>query len=160
MYFDLVLFTPFCKTNLLEHMGGTCAHIYVSRNHPIDGAQQAMSTESTQHSSLCSVHFLHNRVHGEHPRFFRGKPRRKWTTLRPKRITLMRFNSPQPVYVRTKHLLGSTSLVYIYAECNNLRDTKNIGKKTHAATQPHQISQPCARKLRRIQPAPCHMMNV
>ena len=75
VYFDLVLFTSFCKINLLEHLGGTCAHIHVSRHHPNDGAQQAMSTESTQHSSLCPVHFLHNRVHGEHPRiFFEGHP--------------------------------------------------------------------------------------
>ena len=78
-YFDLVLFTPFCKINLLEHMGGTCAHIHVSKKQaaapPEDGAQQAMSTESTQHSSFCSVHFPHNRVEGEHPRFFlEGEP--------------------------------------------------------------------------------------
>ena len=34
--------------------------------------------------------------------FFRGTPRRKWTTLRPKRVTLIRLRSLQPVYVRTK----------------------------------------------------------
>ena len=144
VYFDLVLFTPFCKMNLLEHLGGSCAHIHVSRHHPNDGAQQAMSKESTQHSSLCSVHFLHNRVHGEHPRISLRDTASQvddstssacHIDTSQESPTCTRAHQTSEIWTKNNirsqsasppHPLGSTSLMYIYAECNDLRDTINM----------------------------------
>ena len=142
VYFDLLLFTHFCRINLLEHLGGTCAHIHVSRHHPNDGAQQAMSTESTQHCVLCTS-FTIVCTASTLDFFFRDTPSQvDYSTSSACHIdtsqefpTCTRAHQTAEIWTKNNfrswsasppHPLGSTSLVYIYAECTNLRDTINM----------------------------------